>query len=247
MLAIAGLLGSLLIAPAAPAASIYACQKKKGGTLRIVSSKTKCRKTSEKKISWNTTGPAGKNGANGTNGASGTNGAGGKDGTNGAAGARGPSDAFFDSSDVTALDGTNKVLATVSVPAGVYLVFAGATIQRGGTGGETDCNIRQDGANINSMPYNVLQGSPSPNAYVGAVNGMSAVTLATAATLSSRAGTPRRQPCPEAPSSRRSRSGRCTRTANADPFPGARHSAGAARSGPVPALTQSCQGWRNPC
>ena len=55
LLAIAGLLGSLLIAPAAPAATINACQKKKGGTIRIVTSKTKCKKT-EKKIKWSTDG-----------------------------------------------------------------------------------------------------------------------------------------------------------------------------------------------
>ena len=34
LLATAGLLGSLLIAPAAPAATINACQQKKGGTIR---------------------------------------------------------------------------------------------------------------------------------------------------------------------------------------------------------------------
>jgi hypothetical protein len=78
------LLGALLIAvPAAPAATIYSCQKKKGGTIRIVSSKTKCKKT-EKKIKWSTTGPAGKNGTNGANGTNGTN------GTNGGTGATGP-------------------------------------------------------------------------------------------------------------------------------------------------------------
>ena len=65
LVAMAGLLGTLLIAvPAAPAATIYACQKKKGGTIRIVSSKTKCKKSSEKKIKWSTTGPAAR--TNGT-------------------------------------------------------------------------------------------------------------------------------------------------------------------------------------
>lgn len=84
------LTGALLVAPAAGAATtsaapsvtsaastIYACQKKKGGTIRIVKSKTKC-KSNEKKISWNVTGPqgaAGANGANGSNGAAGANGA----------------------------------------------------------------------------------------------------------------------------------------------------------------------------
>jgi len=82
LLAIAGLLGSLLIAPAAPASTINACQAKKGGAIRVITSKAKCKKT-EKKIKWNTTGSAGKNGTNGSNGTNGTN------GSNGAAGATG--------------------------------------------------------------------------------------------------------------------------------------------------------------
>jgi hypothetical protein len=70
---------SLLIAAfaatsSASAATIYACQKKKGGTIHLVTKKAKCKK-GETKISWNTTGPAGKNGTNGTNGASGKDGA----------------------------------------------------------------------------------------------------------------------------------------------------------------------------
>lgn len=69
------LLIALGTAGSAGAATIYACQKKKGGTIRIVSAKAKCNKKTETKISWNTEGPAGKNGANGTNG---TNGAAGQ-------------------------------------------------------------------------------------------------------------------------------------------------------------------------
>lgn len=86
LLATTGLLAALLVsAPAAPAATINACQKKKGGTIRIVGSKTKCKKT-EKKIKWSTTGPAGTNGMNGVNGTNGASGANGTNGTNGAAG-----------------------------------------------------------------------------------------------------------------------------------------------------------------
>lgn len=39
----------------APAKTLYACQKKKTGALRIVKKSKKCKK-SEKKISWNTKG-----------------------------------------------------------------------------------------------------------------------------------------------------------------------------------------------
>ncbi|HEY2633021.1 MAG TPA: hypothetical protein VGI26_11665 [Solirubrobacteraceae bacterium] len=58
----------------ASAATIYACQKKKSGTIHLVTKKAKCKK-GETKISWNTIGPAGKNGTNGANGANGKDGA----------------------------------------------------------------------------------------------------------------------------------------------------------------------------
>lgn len=107
LLAIAGLLGSLLIAPAAPAATINACQAKKGGTIRIVSSKTKCKKT-EKKITWSTTGPAGKNGTNGSNGSNGTNGTNGAAGATGAAGQPQKAFAFNVTSDTGGLLSSTK-------------------------------------------------------------------------------------------------------------------------------------------
>jgi hypothetical protein len=90
LLGTTGLLTALLVsAPAAPAATINACQKKKGGTIRIVSSKTKCKKT-EKKVKWSTTGAAGKNGSNGVNGSNGANGANGTAGPQGPQGPQGP-------------------------------------------------------------------------------------------------------------------------------------------------------------
>ena len=54
----------------APAKTLYACQKKKTGALRIVKKSKKCKK-SEKKISWNTKGPKGDKGDIGNPGAPG--------------------------------------------------------------------------------------------------------------------------------------------------------------------------------
>jgi hypothetical protein len=79
------LLIALLGATHANAATIHACLNKKTGAVRVVSSKAKCKK-SEKTLSWNSEGPAGKNGLsgnNGLNGASGSNGTNGTNGTNG--------------------------------------------------------------------------------------------------------------------------------------------------------------------
>jgi hypothetical protein len=85
--------GALLLAtfaatPRADAATLYACVKKKGGTVHVFTKKPKC-KRGESKLSWNTQGVAGNNGANGANGAAGKNGTNGTNGTNGNEGAPG--------------------------------------------------------------------------------------------------------------------------------------------------------------
>jgi hypothetical protein len=67
---------------------VYACYKAKGkrkGAVHLVAKKGKCHK-GEKKISWNSVGPAGKSGESGENGSNGVNGAGGESGANGVAG-----------------------------------------------------------------------------------------------------------------------------------------------------------------
>jgi hypothetical protein len=63
--------------------TITACYAKKGGSVRIIDVKKKCRSKTEKRISWN---QAGKDGAAGTPGAPGQNGTAGTNGTNGADG-----------------------------------------------------------------------------------------------------------------------------------------------------------------
>jgi hypothetical protein len=84
LLAAAGALLSVAFAavPQADAATLYACVKKEGGSMRLVGEKTRCRRRVERKVSWNTNGPAGKNGATGKNGANGANGTNGTSGTN---------------------------------------------------------------------------------------------------------------------------------------------------------------------
>jgi hypothetical protein len=67
--------GALTVAvQAADASSIYACVRKHGGSVRIVSAKSKCRR-GERRVSWNAAGPAGPPGANGATGATGASGA----------------------------------------------------------------------------------------------------------------------------------------------------------------------------
>jgi hypothetical protein len=78
--AIISLLVALGTASQASAATYYACVKK-NGSARIYAKKPKC-KRGEKKLSWNSPGPAGKNGTSGINGANGKNGTNGTNGQN---------------------------------------------------------------------------------------------------------------------------------------------------------------------
>jgi hypothetical protein len=87
------LIAAFAMASQADAATLYACVKKEGGSMRLVSQRTKCNSKSERKVSWSTTGPAGRNGANGINGANGAagkDGVAGKDGKEGKEGIPGP-------------------------------------------------------------------------------------------------------------------------------------------------------------
>jgi hypothetical protein len=66
-------LAALAVTAQASAATIYACVKKKGGSVHIVGKRAKCKK-GETKMSWNSPGPAGNNGAQGAPGLSGSQG-----------------------------------------------------------------------------------------------------------------------------------------------------------------------------
>ncbi len=127
------MLAALIVAPAAPAATIKACQKKKGGALRIISGKQKCKSKTEKTLRWNTQGPAGTNGANGTNG---TNGAGGAAGAPGATGPQGPGAKRFSGSTTIGILSDNQAVApftvgpvTISFNCGNFIVGNTATIK----------------------------------------------------------------------------------------------------------------------
>jgi hypothetical protein len=85
---LAALAASLAMTASADATTYYACVKKRGGRIRLVSRAAKC-KRSERKISFNSAGVPGKNGVNGRNGLNGKNGASGLNGTNGANGTNG--------------------------------------------------------------------------------------------------------------------------------------------------------------
>jgi hypothetical protein len=80
--ALVAVLVALSVASTADAATYYACAAKKGGAIRLVSKRAKCRR-SERRISFNSQGLPGRNGLNGSNGRNGSNGANGASGTSG--------------------------------------------------------------------------------------------------------------------------------------------------------------------
>jgi hypothetical protein len=125
----------------ASASTIYACQKKKGGAIRIVSAKTKCNKKTEKKISWNTQGPSGPAGKNGTNGSNGANGAIGTNGSNGANGAvAGYSASQTGSINITS-DSTPATILSKPIPAGSYITAGKVQITAYDTSNEAHAGV----------------------------------------------------------------------------------------------------------
>lgn len=124
-------LGAMLAsASPAGAATIYACVKK-NGAVRIVGRTTRCR-SREKKLGWNSSGPAGAKGTTGEKGATGTKGATGPKGETGGKGETGPAAttlwAVVESNGNLARHGTGVVSAG-SISAGQYSVTFNRNVQ----------------------------------------------------------------------------------------------------------------------
>jgi len=142
------LLAAFAMASQADASTLYACVKKEGGSMRLVSQRTKCTK-SERKVSWSATGPGGKNGSNGTSGAGGANGKNGANGSNGSNGANGSTlglYAFKDGPVALASVATEQTVATLAnVPPGKYLFSAKAEVEGGSATLKIHCRLTAQG------------------------------------------------------------------------------------------------------
>jgi hypothetical protein len=100
--------------------TIHGCYKKRGGALRIAGH---CRRN-EKGVSWNRVGPSGPRGSTGKTGKTGATGATGAAGGQGATGLPGPSDVFAAGAAFGPLEGSPKSIASLTLPAGSYLIEA---------------------------------------------------------------------------------------------------------------------------
>lgn len=139
------LIAAFAMASQADASTLYACVKKEGGSMRLVSQRAKCTK-SERKVSWSTTGPAGKDGAGGAAGKNGSNGANGSNGNNGANGSSLGLYAFKDGPVALAAVATEQTVATLAnVPPGKYLFNAKAEVEGGNANLKLHCRLTAQG------------------------------------------------------------------------------------------------------
>jgi hypothetical protein len=138
------------LAAAGGGSTISSCVKKKGGSIRIVRASTRCRRN-ERKLAWNTIGPAGPRGLRGFTGARGATGA---TGSAGAAGVNGAANGFVDENpppvgERLALSVSEKpsVVATLKLPAGHYVVQGDVHLARAGVteGTKVTCHLEGNG------------------------------------------------------------------------------------------------------
>lgn len=126
------------LAAVSASSTISTCVKKKGGSIRIVSARARCRR-GEKALSWNAIGPAGPRGLRGFTGAKGPTGATGSAGSNGAA------NGFVDTNPTVGahltLPGTASVVATLKLPSGRYVVQGDVHVTAVSTGTKVTCSL----------------------------------------------------------------------------------------------------------
>jgi hypothetical protein len=116
---------TLAVASSAGASTLYACVNKRTGAARLFSYKPRCKRGQER-LSWNTEGPVGKNGANGKNGATGKTGPTGKTGNTGLAGTNGAVSGYSASKPESVEFTADKeaTILTKALSAGSYIVSA---------------------------------------------------------------------------------------------------------------------------
>jgi hypothetical protein len=125
----------LILQPAHAATTFYACVTKSSGAIRMVSQATTC-KTTESKIMWNQTGPAGPAGPKGSAGPEGPAGPSGPQGPAGSVGPQGPAGISYGVSafggSVQLSDSAMIVVSTNGVPAaGTYYINGSVSVAVG--------------------------------------------------------------------------------------------------------------------
>jgi hypothetical protein len=158
------LLAVLAIAPEAGAATIYACVKSKAGTARVFTKKPKCKK-GETKLSWNTIGPSGRNGANGIGGGAGKEGPAGKEGAKGVGGPAGQPQFANTFSGSLATPGSGKNEASLFTLANVTVKLGCASGGVSSLEATGPANTQAESGMVDSRENNTATGLFQQNVY----------------------------------------------------------------------------------
>ncbi len=132
---------------------IHACMLNKIGTIRLIdpSAGQRCSSSLETAVSWNERGQQGVAGPAGLAGPA---------GPKGDQGDRGPSNAFQTVSSFKQLSEIAYDAATLTLPAGTFVVFAKATPQNwSGEEASSNCSLRQAGFGGLDTSWTTLQGN----------------------------------------------------------------------------------------
>jgi hypothetical protein len=143
--------------------TISSCVKKKGGSIRIVHTSTRCRRN-ESKLAWNAIGPVGPRGPRGLTGARGTTGG---TGSAGAAGVNGAANGFVDTNPPgkgeyfpLPTSGSPLVVATLKLGPGHYVVQGDVHLETvGATGTKVTCSLA---GNEETLDEAVIDVGPNP-------------------------------------------------------------------------------------
>ena len=144
----------------APNGVIYGCYDKSNGSLRVIDNTVTTCKVNETQITWNETGPQGPIGPQGPTGPQGLQGMPGPTGSTGPRGPAGPAgpagttDVFLsrpaDPNQKILLTTTQLVVATVSVPAGSYLIDFNAPVMN--EDGDSQTAVCTSNLSVNGIP-----------------------------------------------------------------------------------------------
>lgn len=168
--------------------TISSCVKKRGGSIRIVRASTRCRHN-ERKLTWNSIGPAGPRGLRGLTGLRGATGATGSAGAAGVNGVNGAANGFVDTNPLPvggklSLSESEKpsVVATLKLPAGHYVVQGDVHVAGVGAGTKVTCSLEGTGEALDRGIIDVVA-SPGPGE-AGDLSLGGGLTLAAAGTAS---------------------------------------------------------------
>ena len=127
---------------------IHACYTRSGGALYVIDDSVTTCSSKQTSLNWNVQGPTGPQGPQGPAGPTGPQGPAGPQGPQGPAGPSGTSHAYSATGGLVAYGTAPVKVASLSLPAGTYLVWATGTVQDANTSTGHDCVLSSGGSTL---------------------------------------------------------------------------------------------------